>query len=214
MEERKLSCSDCSTQNCLNRNSNYPKFCITPSLTEEQKTQIKKLYTENEENNKLAIASAEIEGDNYCKLTRVEETVEFIKKIGAKKVGIATCVGLINETKAFAKILAHNDINYYVVACKVGAIEKEDIGIAKEHLVHKDADHESICNPIIQAEILNHENTDLNVAIGLCVGHDSLFIKYSNAPVTVLVAKDRVTCHNPVAPLYTSGSYYKSKLFK
>ena len=213
MTERKLSCSDCSTQNCSNRESNYPKFCITPELTESQIEEIKKFYTDDEQNHKLAVNSAEIEGDFYCKLTRVEETIEFIKRIGAKKVGIATCIGLINEAKTFAKILQHNDIDYYTVACKVGSIKKEEIGITKEHRVHPEAEHESICNPIMQAKILNHEKTDLNVAIGLCVGHDSLFLKYSDAPVTVLVAKDRVTCHNPAAPLYTSNSYYKKKLF-
>ena len=197
MKERKPSCSDCSTQNCSKRDSLYPKFCITPDLTEGQIEEIKKLYTE----------------DEHGKLTRVEETLEFIKRIGAKKVGIATCVGLIKEAKVFAKILQHNDIDYYTVACKVGSIKKEEIGIAKEHHVRPDADHESMCNPILQAKILNEEKTDLNVAIGLCVGHDSLFIKYSDAPVTVLVAKDRVTCHNPVGPLLMSESYYKSKLF-
>ena len=213
MDERKLSCSDCSTQNCSNRESSYPKFCITPELTESQIEEIKKLYTEDEENLKLAVNSAEIEGDFYCKLTRVEETIEFIKRIGAKKVGIATCVGLINEAKTFAKILQHNNIDYYTVACKVGSIKKEEIGIKKEHRVRPEAEHESMCNPIFQAKVLNEEKTDLNVVLGLCVGHDSLFIKHSDAPVTVLVAKDRVTCHNPVAPLYTSNSYYKNKLF-
>jgi uncharacterized metal-binding protein len=56
--------------------------------------------------------------------------------------------------------------------------------------------------------VLNEANTDLNIAIGLCVGHDSLFYKYSDALVTTLVAKDRVTGHNPCAPLYTLNSYY------
>jgi uncharacterized metal-binding protein len=49
----------------------------------------------------------------------------------------------------------------------------------------------------------------LDYLIGLCVGHDSLFFKHSDAPVTVLVAKDRVLGHNPVAALYTSHSYYR-----
>ncbi len=40
------------------------------------------------------------------------------------------------------------------------------------------------------------------------MGHDSLFFKYSEAMTTVLVAKDRVTGHNPVAALYTSSTYY------
>jgi uncharacterized metal-binding protein len=41
----------------------------------------------------------------------------------------------------------------------------------------------------------------LNVIIGLCVGHDSLFIRHSAAPVTYLVVKDRVHGHNPSAGL-------------
>ena len=66
-----------------------------------------------------------------------------------------------------------------------------------------------MCNPIGQAMLLNEAATGLNVVIGLCVGHDSLFFRNSAAPATVLVAKDRVTGHNPVAALYTSHSYYK-----
>ena len=63
----------------------------------------------------------------------------------------------------------------------------------------------------MQAKILNKEKTDMNIVMGLCVGHDSLFYKYSEALVTTLVAKDRVMGHNPAAALYTSESYY-SKL--
>lgn len=40
-------------------------------------------------------------------------------------------------------------------------------------------------------------------------GHDSLFLKHSEAPCTVLVVKDRVLGHNPVAALYTSTGYYR-----
>ena len=65
-----------------------------------------------------------------------------------------------------------------------------------------------MCNPVMQAKILNKEKTDMNIIMGLCVGHDSLFYKYSEALVTTLVAKDRVMGHNPVAALYTSESYY------
>ena len=36
-----------------------------------------------------------------------------------------------------------------------------------------------------------------------------LFAKYSSAPVTTLVVKDRVTGHNPVAVLYGQNFYYK-----
>ena len=72
---------------------------------------------------------------------------------------------------------------------------------------------ENICNPILQAKMLNEAKTDLNVVVGLCVGHDSLFYKYSEALTTTAVTKDRVLGHNPAAALYTADSYY-SKLKK
>ena len=71
-----------------------------------------------------------------------------------------------------------------------------------------------MCSPITQAEILNSEGTEFNIVVGVCVGHDSLFIKYSQAPVTVLIAKDRVFGHNPAAGLYLSGSYYRKLMRK
>ena len=71
----------------------------------------------------------------------------------------------------------------------------------------------NMCNPIMQAKLLNREKTDLNIVIGLCVGHDSLFYKYSDALCTTLVTKDRVLAHNPVGALYQAGSYY-SRLMK
>ena len=67
-----------------------------------------------------------------------------------------------------------------------------------------------MCNPIAQAFVLNDEQTEFNIVMGLCVGHDSLFLKYSNAPCTVLAAKDRLPGHNPLAAIYTIDSYYRS----
>ena len=57
--------------------------------------------------------------------------------------------------------------------------------------------------------MLNEEGTDLNVVVGLCVGHDSLFYKYSEAPVTTFITKDRVMGHNPAAAVYQANTYYK-----
>ena len=34
-----------------------------------------------------------------------------------------------------------------------------------------------MCNPILQAEKLNEQQTDVNIVMGLCVGHDSLFLQ-------------------------------------
>jgi uncharacterized metal-binding protein len=90
----------------------------------------------------------------------------------------------------------------------VGAVAKESIGIKPEEKIAGAENWESMCNPIAQAEILNSEEVDLAIMLGLCIGHDTLFISYCQRPMTVIAVKDRVTGHNPLAPLYTSSTYY------
>ena len=68
-----------------------------------------------------------------------------------------------------------------------------------------------MCNPIAQAELFNQQKTDFNIDLGLCVGHDTLFFKYSEAPVTVFAVKDRVLAHNPLGAIYLADSYYEDK---
>jgi uncharacterized metal-binding protein len=85
----------------------------------------------------------------------------------------------------------------------IGVKREETIGGPKGKLYY-----EAMCSPITQAEILNSENVDLAILLGLCVGHDTLFIQYCKVPITVLAVKDRVFGHNPMAALYLSSSYY------
>ncbi len=59
-----------------------------------------------------------------------------------------------------------------------------------------------MCNPAGQAEILAAAGTEFNIICGLCVGHDAIFSLKSAAPVTTLIAKDRVLGHNPAAAVY------------
>jgi uncharacterized metal-binding protein len=66
-----------------------------------------------------------------------------------------------------------------------------------------------MCNPVLQALTVNEEKTDFNILLGLCVGHDSLFLKYAEAPCTVLAVKDRVLVHNPLAAVYNIDLYYR-----
>ncbi|MZP31352.1 DUF1847 domain-containing protein [Heliobacterium undosum] len=207
----KLSCSDCGVYNCYRLLGDYPQFCPTPNLDRNLIEDINDKYRYDPEVSLIARAAAEIEGRFYGKLTRVEEIIEFAHCIGAEKVGVATCVGLINEAKVFMKILKAKGLSGHCVVCKVGAEDKRSIGIPEDLKLQKGY-HESLCNPILQAELLNQEGCGLNVIIGLCVGHDALFMKHSKAPVTTLIVKDRVLGHNPAAALYTSGSYYKRVL--
>ena len=162
------------------------------------------------ENHKVMVAAAMVEYEHYCQYTRVEEIIEFAKQIGAKKIGIATCVGLLKESRILASILRDHDFEVVGVACKAGCVKKVDVGIPEE--CNEIGIH--MCNPIHQAKYLNSKKTDLNVVMGLCVGHDSLFYKYAEALTTTGVTKDRVLGHNPAAALYTADTYYAKKLKK
>ena len=207
-KEMEHSCVDCGTQNCKYKDRTYPEFCPTTHLEEEDSQWCLERYEEGR-NKEVMIASAEVEYEGYCQLTRVEEIMKFARKINAHKIGIANCIGLVNEARLFAKILRANGFEVYSVICKVEGRAKTTMGIPEKC----EKIGAAMCNPIMQAHLLNKAKTDLNVVIGLCVGHDSLFYKYAEAYTTTLVTKDRVTGHNPAAVLYTSGSYYRKKLF-
>jgi uncharacterized metal-binding protein len=206
-----FSCSRCGVTNCYRREGSFPRACVGETVSDAQKKRLKELYKNDPLVSKIALSAAEIEGTYYGQLTRVEEIIAFARRIGAQKLGIASCVGLANETKTFVKILDAHGLKSFCAICKIGAIDKTEVGISEDMKVQKGS-FEAICNPVLQAKLLNREKTDLNVVVGLCVGHDSLFIKYSKALVTTLITKDRVLGHNPAAALYTTGFYYKKLL--
>lgn len=205
------TCSDCGVVSCYRRDKNFPTFCLTAAADSNALSEVIETYRGDGEDALIARAAAEVEGTYYGKLTRVEEIIAFANRIGAKRIGIATCVGLIEETRIFVKVVEAHGLETYAVLCKVGSVDKTEIGIPDALKIMKGC-HEAICNPIFQARILNEQKTDLNVIVGLCVGHDSLFMKHSDAPVTTLITKDRVLAHNPAAALYTAGFYYKRLL--
>ena len=208
MEEKKpsLSCVDCHVHHCFDRGERYPEFCPTVHKKDVYEKAMAELR--EPENQRIAIAAAEVEYEGYGRRTRVEEVLQFAHKIGAKRIGIATCLGLAEESRMLTKILRLNGFEVVGAICKAGATPKVDIGIPKEC----EAVGVNMCNPILQAELLNDAGTDLNLIVGLCVGHDSLFIKHSNALCTSVITKDRVLGHNPAAALYQAEGYYSRLL--
>ena len=202
-----LKCATCRVQACRAEpgTRGYPAFCPTEQATEVLR-EARQVYND-EETQKLALAAARTEADRYPLEPRVEEVMSFARRIDAQHLGIASCVGLIEEARMLQEIFEAHGFQTSSVCCKVGSIPKEEIGLADEEKIHP-GQFEALCNPIAQAKLLNEANTGLNVVVGLCVGHDSLFFRHSEALVTVLIAKDRVTGHNPGAVLYTSHSYY------
>lgn len=202
-------CATCKVQACQEEPGTkpYPGNCPIP-LEQEIADEVREIYLHDEEVKTLAVAAARTEAEGYPKRPRVEEIMDFARRIGAKRLGIAHCIGLCNEAALLLDILEANGFEVYTLSCKCAVLPKEDIGLKDEEKVYPGR-FESLCSPLAQARIFNKLQTELNILVGLCVGHDTLFFRYSDAPVTVLVAKDRVTGHNPAAALYLSNSYYR-----
>jgi len=203
-----LKCALCGVRACCDEPGarGYPDFC--PMARDTDALREARTAYADAETQRLTLAAARTEADRYPLEPRVEEVMSFARRIGARRLGIASCVGLIREARVLQEIFETHGFQVESVCCKVGSIPKEEIGLADEEKIHP-GQFEALCSPIGQAKLLNEAETDLNVVVGLCVGHDSLFFRHSNALVTVLVAKDRVTGHNPAAVLYTSHSYYQ-----
>ena len=200
------SCVDCAVTRCDNSGSAapYPAFCVSQALTGGETEASLEQYRADPEDLKLAQTAASVESDGYRKWPRVQETIVFAKRMGYRKIGIATCVALIRESRTLARLLRANGFEVCGVGCKAGELDKRDLGIPAEH----QGPGPVACNPVLQAELLAKAGTEFNLVMGLCVGHDSLFYKHSQAPATTLVVKDRVLIHNPVMALYTADGYY------
>lgn len=209
MAKIEFRCAYCGVRACsVERGEKEPpSFCgmvSHPAVLEE----VRQEYLQDPVTKSLAQESARVEAAGYCRSTRVEEVMDFARRIGAQRIGLAHCIGLMAEARAAQEIFAAHGFEVFSVCCKVGSIPKEDVGLRDEDKVTP-GQYEALCNPVGQAALLAAAGTQLNVVVGLCVGHDTLFFMHSKAPATVLVAKDRVLGHNPVAALYTSGTYYK-----
>jgi uncharacterized metal-binding protein len=147
---------------------------------------------------KLHKTASAIEARYYGKETRLGEIILFAKESGYKKIGLAFCIGLSEEAKIIDDILSKH-FEVVSVCCKVCGIDKKNFDLPQI----SSEGQEVMCNPAGQAQLLNDAKTQLNVLCGLCVGHDAIFAKASDAPVTTLIAKDRVLAHNPAAAVYS-----------
>jgi uncharacterized metal-binding protein len=182
-----------------------PGFC--PSQVDPETQAIARARYDDPETHRIAQEAARVESEGYCKWTRVEEIVQFAKKMGFRKIGIANCISFVDHAYVLSGILESHGFEVVSVACKNGSIPKEVIGLRDDEKI-KPGGFEPLCNPVSQAELLNAHGCEFNVVMGLCIGHDSLFFKYATGPSTVLITKDRVLGHNPVAALHLADSYY------
>ncbi|MDH3997207.1 MAG: DUF1847 domain-containing protein [Desulfuromonadales bacterium] len=226
-EDSRSSCANCntlwqknSTTNCWSDPASKPPkpgYCPSEPHADVIDASFKQ-YQGDDFEARLARMAAKVEGLCYqpipgsdavnARWTRIEDTIALARLMDFKKIGIATCIGLLDECEKLTAILRAQGFEPYSACCKAGSIDKLELNLSEQDKVRPNT-FEPACNPIAQARILNAEQMDMNIILGLCVGHDMLFNRYSEAPVTTLVVKDRVTGHNPAAVLYGQNFYYK-----
>ena len=190
---------------CANCNTNYMCYKKGKSCTPVDQGEILSLY--DDEDRRIMEAAAYVEGTFYMQHTRLQETVDFAKKMGYQKLGIGFCIGVRDEAKDLAKYLTNQGFTVVSVCCKNCAINKDDLGLTR---VRPQNPFETMCNPKGQGQHLNEQHVDLVISVGLCVGHDALFSRACKAPVTTFAVKDRVLGNNPMAALYSG--YWRRKL--
>lgn len=190
-----MNCAFCAHSKC---------YTIGQNCTNLKEEEVCASYTE-EERQLMQTASA-TESRNYMHMTRIEESAYFAKEMGVKKIGIAFCIGLKSEARLVADYFKKQGFAVDSVCCKVCSVDKDLLALEK---IKKEGS-EAMCNPKTQARLLNEAHTELNFIVGLCVGHDMVFTKNSEAPVSSIITKDRVLSHNPAGALYSR--YWKRKL--
>ncbi|VBB07113.1 Hypothetical protein LUCI_2357 [Lucifera butyrica] len=189
-----MKCAKCMRKKCYVEGQNCTKITVND---------VKEAYTGKLLD--IMKAAACTEGRYYNNLTRLEETNEFCKLMGFKKIGIAFCIGLNKEAKLIEEYFAKT-FEVYSVCCKVCGVAKENLGLEQ---INEGA-RETMCNPLMQARLLQEKGVEFCITVGLCVGHDALFTGAAEVPVTCLVAKDRVLAHNPLGAVYSR--YWRKKL--
>jgi len=207
-----FTCAECTKESCRSANhEGMPQNC--PMLTHSEILEkVNKEYFQPQ-NLEFYRQSILMESEAFGRYPRLKETILFCKKMNYSHIGLAFCAGLANEAKIVAGLLRKAGFTVDSVRCKCGGTGKDYFGVPKGKWVRPSNDFEPACNPIGQARLLESQKTEFNIIMGLCVGHDSLFIKYSNALCTVLVVKDRVLGHNPVAAIYLHKKDYWGSLF-
>lgn len=204
------TCALCRVYACSSGNKDSAPENCPMALEPELLTETLREYSTEKIAN-IACSAARVEAEGYCKWTRIEEIIAFARRAGFHKLGLAYCIGLRREAARFAEIMNRCGFELASVICKTDSVPKETLGLTENEKI-RPGRFEAMCNPISQAKLLNKAGPDLNIMLGLCVGHDTLFMRYSDAPVTVLAVKDRVLAHNPLGAIY--ARHYFDRRFK
>jgi uncharacterized metal-binding protein len=153
-------------------------------MVNDKEKEIVKLYDKQSLEIMQTAEDAYVRGSN-----RVVEIKNYARKAGIRRIGIAHCVTFPKEAEKVKQFLS-DEFEVFSVDCKCGHITKHEmLGCEGKSIM---------CNPAGQAEYLKENNTELNISMGLCVGHDMIFNQKSASPVSTLIVKDRISNNNTI----------------
>ena len=199
-----LSCI-CSKQGCWHDEKQpIPAYCHANKYPEEMDS-AKGEYSKRQ-NLRIYEAACKVGSEKNGFRPRIEEALHFAKELELSKIGFAACVAFETEMEVIDYLFKQDGLEVVCAGCQIGSVTAEDRSVPQLKGFLNET-----CNPIAQAEILNRNDTELNFIVGLCMGHDILFTRYSNAPVSTLIVKDRMMANNPSAAVY--GWHARKHLF-
>ena len=102
-------------------------------------------------------------------------------------IGVASCFGSIETARTVIEAIESEGMKAALVTCKLGGLTVKNVGgdgVLYEH---------PGCNPVAQAKILNELSVPVVVLVGLCIGHDMIFIKHCKSYVIPFITKMPLT---------------------
>jgi len=184
----KMQCSRCKVKVCAVDSSgkhlpgDAPSWCPMRAKADIIKKAMAK-YTD--EDRKIAHTAAIVESEAYMRepwglkpyATRVLEIINFAKKMGYKKIGIACCFGAGWDAGVLANIFINRGFTTLVRYCKVQKVQNSKfLDMKPEETLVPDG-FQAMCNPIAQVDCLADSGCELIVSFGQCTGHDALAAK-------------------------------------
>ena len=185
-KEHANHCLTCRTKNCYHRKLGAKTSnCLEIDYAKEIRLEPSEAELMNKANSATQKAfERRTKGDfalNWLKT--------FLKDFfgSQETIGVASCLGSIETARTVIEAIESEGMKAALVTCKLGGLTVNNVdkdGVPCEH---------PGCNPVAQAKILNGLNVPVVVLVGLCIGHDMIFIKHCKSYVIPFITKMPLT---------------------
>ena len=190
-------CAYCQHHKCDTSLGPVPEDgrCMLEPLAGDARTEVVGFYNEGLGAQVMQATDTVMAQSGKNRWNHLTEIIEFARAMGFERIGIATCTMFLAEAKVLAQALKDAGFKVTSIACKTGEVHRNEVGL------DADGSNGCVCNPYRQAQVLAEADTQMNISVGLCIGHDMLFNKLSQALTTTYFSKDYATDHNAIADL-------------